>query len=225
MSDLRYRQLVTLPDGDLVDSRRASQQLFGQDERFARYDLSWRHQEPREWGEVIEHLSVAEALEAAGRMDPAVTVIEAVTRYRLTVHLDDRSRNYVAAFAWLDRTGSEWDFLVLDHITQGVDQAAADSLPTLAELESTTVKPSAPGQIERVAAALGSTSCRSTTNCFHNTGGQVGSNGHESGLPRSGLHRAGAGFEIDCARRRTRYGTTSGCGATGTTTESPRPRS
>jgi|GEM_PF-1877325 len=129
--------IATMPGGDLIDVRREAQFDEARSLAWATYSAQWGSQE-LSWAETFEGqawkgLSVGDAF-AIVRDQPALDRVAAITTFSVAASLEGKVRRYRASFLWLresegDASTSRFRFIALDHITQGVGEAAAETLP------------------------------------------------------------------------------------------------
>lgn len=145
--EIAYRDLATLPSGDVIDVRRRgrTENYNGNMISWVRYLPSWSTFEAavdkpaitRERS-VMMNSSVAEIfdLAASANEDSELQTVIAFTRYRVRVSLRGRTRDYTAAALWIPLEGSEnVSMRVVDHITQGVPEAASEQRGSFSDTE------------------------------------------------------------------------------------------
>ena len=209
--ELLYAELATLTGGDVISVAKTSHYLAEEDLRYARYLATWNDHDPG-WqrspeGHRMLSMTVAELLAEAAASDEEMLEVAGITRYRVQVSLDGRAREYRAAFLWLPaHEGESFRFRVFDHVSQGVTEAAAESLPTLerarqerseAAEEPVALRPERalrpPSGISWAAAPFGE-SCEATAQAIFQHGGFSDPSGHWSGS-----HFSHADFEFECS--------------------------
>lgn len=135
--EVLYVDLATLPEGEVVTITRSTRNLDASDVFFRHYiprwDVSGANWRNAPEAQRMLAMTVAEVFAEAGRQDPELASVERITRYRVTVRLAGKSLDYRAAFLWLPAGSQphELRFRALDHITQGVAEAAGEDLPTI----------------------------------------------------------------------------------------------
>jgi hypothetical protein len=200
---VRYLDIVDMPDGRVIDIQRRSHNrrihmgALTTDIVQAAYSPAWRTLGPAwassEWGREIYRLSVGEVLRRTGAKQAELLRVGAISAFTVTATLGGESRTYHAAFLWIagGRKGLA-SFLVTDNIVQGVDAAARDSAPPFvasngpAHLRS---RRSIKAPVTEFDAA-----CVAGTVTFTGSGNRQSATGHASGQ-----HEANAAFEIDCS--------------------------
>jgi hypothetical protein len=190
LGEVLWTELATLPAGDVIDVVPESHRDAVAGLTTVRYRASWRwHDE--DWmatdgGRQMIGMSVSDVLREVAKDDPVYAGVAAVTGYQVRVRLDERERTYRAAVLWVpgERPGQA-TFFALDHILQGVEEAAREKRPTPAE---------APLRLDRVTAQSSWGTCYSWTDTRTRPRTATGTNGHFG----SGMHYSGADFSITC---------------------------
>jgi len=190
---VRLAEIATLPGGRLIDVSRRVRQNYAIGTSAVVYAPSWSTSEvvwlDADVGVDLDRVSVAKAFSQAAEGQPGLARVRALTTYSVTVTLEGESRIYQAAFLWLpsDESG-RLTFFAIDHIVQGVGEAAREVLPygtgTLVE----------PGVLESFPAAAGTQICTGWSNTSSQTRELTGTNGHYSG----DYHRSHAEFQVTC---------------------------
>lgn len=189
--EVLWVDLATMPGGHVIDVVPESHLDQPTGVATVRYNASWRFQEA-EWAATEEGrrmigMTVAQVLPEVARELPAYQGVVALTRYRVRVKLDAREREYDAAVLWRPGTRpGDATFFVLDHIVQGVEEAARETRPVPAEV------PLDLGPIRKAAGSAGT--CESWTDTRYRSPSQTGTNGHFYGG-----HSSSATFSITCA--------------------------
>ncbi|WP_075007783.1 hypothetical protein [Stigmatella aurantiaca] len=104
---------------------------------YAQYDMDWRKGES--WlataeGQQHGKVTVGEMIRVASPQQAALAGAKSLTTYSVTAALAGKKRSYQAAFLWTGEARKETSqFLALDHITQGVAEAARENLATFEE--------------------------------------------------------------------------------------------
>lgn len=141
---IAYSDLATLPSGEVIDVLRQSrtENYNGDMVSWVRYLPSWSCFEPppdsTHERSVMLSSSVAEVFNraASAKDDPELRKVVAFTRYKVRVSLRGRTREYTAAALWIPVSGSEnVTMRILDHITQGVPEAATEQRHSFSEIE------------------------------------------------------------------------------------------
>ncbi len=190
---VRLVEIATLPSGRLIDVSRRVHQNDATGTAAVVYAPSWSTSEVV-WLDAdvdvdLDRLSVAEAFSQAAEGQPGLARVKALTTYSVTATLEGESRVYQAAFLWLpSEEGDGLTFFAVDHIVQGVGEAARETLPYGI---GRTV---GPGGIENLPAAIGNQICTAWSNTSSRTQELTGTNGHFSG----DHHRSHAEFQIAC---------------------------
>jgi|GEM_PF-5404995 len=190
---VRLAEIATLPSGRLIDVSRRVRQNDAIGTSAVVYAPSWSTSEvvwlDADVGVDLDRVSVAEAFSQAAEGQPGLARVRALTTYSVTVTLEGESRIYQAAFLWLpsDESG-RLTFFAIDHIVQGVGEAARETLPY------GTGRPAGPGGVENVPAAIGNQICTAWSNSSSRTRELTGTNGHYSG----DHHRSHAEFQVNC---------------------------
>jgi hypothetical protein len=187
---LRLQDLATLPEGEVIDVVREARQVQGAASH-AVYRAAWNHQE-HEWKNSDEgkqwRASTLDVFFAeAARRDPAFAGIEAVTAYHVKVSLAGKQRSYRAAFLWRSDGAAGRSFVVVDHLTQSLSEAAAEMLPPL----DRSIQP-APQRPAGHRTAL-MTSCQPSSDSITHSQSLTGVDHH-----LVGSHAANAGFQYSC---------------------------
>lgn len=94
------------------------------------YFASWRGvpEDPRKG--LLSGKTVREVLSLSAADEPGLRQARSVTSYRITAHLQGRTKSYRAAFFWLDAPapdGSCW--IAIDELTDQVAQALREAVP------------------------------------------------------------------------------------------------
>lgn len=191
LDEVLWTDLATLPAEHVIDVVPESRRDALTAMPTVQYHASWRWHE-EEWmateeGRRMIGMTVRDVLREVAQENAAYAGIAAATRYRVHVRLGERERTYRAAVLWRpgDRPG-EATFFALDHVLQGVEEAAREKRPTLNE---------APLRLDRVTAASTWGTCYSWSDTRNRARTATGSNGHFG----SGMHYSGADFSITCA--------------------------
>ena len=185
---VRWVEIVTMPGGNMIDMLRESSRL-GERALGVAYRPSWQLGAPRylegPGGARLDELSVAQVLAETAEHRPSAATTEAITTYRVTVRYGQRARTYKAAVLWLAHDGErDATLFLVDHITQGVEEALREQLaplepaPTAALAEKTSL------------------SCLESTNTL--TQYQTASSTDWHGFPYYGRHSAGASVQYEC---------------------------
>ena len=133
---------VTMPAPPMIDVHRSTftRQTSGEaGETRVEYIPTWNDIAAdyldTEEGRRLASLSVEQVFRELGPVQPTYEQVEAVTGFSVTVRLDGRERTYRAAVLWgPDRLepagdpGASFGAMFVDHVTQGVSQAAIEKL-------------------------------------------------------------------------------------------------
>ncbi|HKV07722.1 MAG TPA: hypothetical protein VJ725_06275 [Thermoanaerobaculia bacterium] len=196
LSQVYWLDAVTMPGGTMVDVTRSVQQTRRNgvfQTASVRYLPSWSEGqetwEATDSGQKIQSMTVAEVLAAvAKKQSPEFHDVRAMTSFKVLVELEGKSRSYGAAFLWLPASDpSRYTFLVLDNVTQGVEEAAREILPAEGAIPKNLTGPSPyetdPGP-----------TCRSWSDTTGPDYVMEGTDGHITGR-----HYSTASFRITCS--------------------------
>jgi hypothetical protein len=133
---LKFEDIATMPGGKVIDVRRDAH--YDQGLSQAAYIAEWREQKVP-WASTPEAqqfhgISAEGAFAVASEQQPQLKEITGLTTFSVIVTLEGQARQYQAAFLWVSSDSgmpgeNTRSFLVLDHIAQGVAEAAAETLP------------------------------------------------------------------------------------------------
>jgi len=205
--EIYYADVVTFPTGWVIDvtpSRHEEREsLSGGGTRVRRtteFLADWSHRDVA-WdqtstGRRMLALKLDEVIQRVGQHDKEAAATVAMTRYKVTVRLGDRTRTYRAAFFWIrDDDSGDWRARPLDLITQGLAQAAVET-----EVKGEWEWLDEPPPARRSQEDISSISGRST---FCNPNEDVESESKMSALGTNdhftGNHHSEATFKITCA--------------------------
>lgn len=189
-NEVLWTDLATMPVGAVIDVVPEGHLDQASGVRTVEYQASWSFQEDgwaaTEEGRRMIGLTVDQALREVARELPQYEGIVALTRYRVRARLGERERVYDASVLW--RPGSEPGqaiFFALDHIVQGLEEAARETRPVPGE---------APIELIPVSDASTSGTCESWTQSRTHSDFKSGTNGHITGS-----HVSSASFQITCS--------------------------
>jgi hypothetical protein len=191
----RWADLVAIPGGRMIDTVRKTH-LVGDEGRYAHYQVSWSPETPvsqdmqKQW----QAATAADVLSMASQGDPNLEYVTALTSYRVTAILNGQTRAYQAAFLWLAQDagaegGSQTPFMVADNVTQGVQEAALEALPTKRDFEAGRVPQKEPEDVATKAV------CRASSSTTFSSPHDQDSNAHVTG----GFHHSDPDFQINCS--------------------------
>lgn len=143
--EVQIVDLTTMPRGRVIDMRRQTQSHAEVSEKgevtsrrtTVQYWPEWRTLEPA-WQVHPETAftsatTLDQALSLRAEQDPIFRNTQAVTSYDVEVFLAGETRNYRAAVLWFKAQNQpvwdRFDLLVLDHVTQGVENALRERIP------------------------------------------------------------------------------------------------
>lgn len=201
-----WLDIVTMPDGRLIQVERKAHSTTREDgsssERveyvptWTTKEADWRlHPKTSKAAEV----SLAEAFRILEEDDPKFLQARALTTFEVTVSLVEDERTYRAAFVWFSPqerpTWTTFDLLVLDNVTQGVEQALEESIPVEGREFPAPTLSSKPGGRGSTATLAPRETCVANSSSGSFTDQGSGYNSHFSGR-----HYAygGFGFVCDC---------------------------
>lgn len=188
----RWADLVAIPGGRMIDTARKTH-LVNDEGRYAQYQVSWSPNTPtsedmrKQW----QAATAADVLSMASQGDPNLEYVTALTSYRVTASLNGETRTYQAAFLWLapEAGADSQTFMVADNITQGVQEAALDALPTKRDFEAGRIPQKEPEDTSAKAV------CRATSSTTSFSPHDQDSNAHVTG----GFHHSDPDFQITCS--------------------------
>jgi hypothetical protein len=141
LDEMLWTDLVTMPGGKVIDMLRNVRTNGVTGEARVSYDPTWRVAEEN-WLQAPEGRDLltmrADAVlrtvsQKAQRSE--LSQVLAVTGYQVTAILGTQRRTYQAAFVWVPALeGTDAAFVVVDNITQGVEEAAREPLAPLTDL-------------------------------------------------------------------------------------------
>jgi hypothetical protein len=195
---LRWLDLATMPSGRMIDVTREVLQNEYVGAGGVSYRPSWSEGDGA-WVQSSEasgmrRLTASAALERlAAEQSPELAAVSAITTFRVTATLGGESRSYQAAMLWVPaESRDQRRFFPLDHISQGVEEAAREELPALRDpdllswgIDEDDHNLTAPPQ------SATCTSFTSTTNQGYHSEG--------SANHAWGKHEGNASFRIVCA--------------------------
>ena len=189
----RWADVVSVPGGASLEVVRSVSENSYMKRVGVMYEPTWAWK-AQAWNSPEERkqlgsMSIADALRLVAAERPQLLEAEALTSYRVTVEMSGRSRTYRAALLWLpggDPT-AERTFVVIDSVTQGVEEAAREALT-----------PANRGDFEMLIEELGSHNQKVTCASSSSTTGKVDSSSSTNGH-RTGSHFSRVAFDIKCA--------------------------
>jgi hypothetical protein len=199
---IRWLNIVTMPDGRVVDTLRQTHHEsssiggFKTASNTVTYVPKWRTLNAdwlkAPWGPSIKGMSVAKFLGRAAADQPEMSQVRAITSYTITASLAGESRTYRAAFLWI-ATGKEQEmsFIVADNIVQNVDMAVREIVPLIQQNPSSSLRMVAPPRTKLTPA---SASCTPEAQSFQGSAQKTDAGDH-----LSGAHSSQASFEISCS--------------------------
>lgn len=193
---IRWLDVVSMPEGWVVNMNRAYKTNKNLNERRVSYEPSWGDQEAV-WMNAPEaaelpHLSIAEVLAASSSETEALSQVTAITTYSVTVTFGDQTRSYWAAFLWVPseaEEGFDTAFIVVDNITQGVEEAVREATAPLLDRNFLSLT----GDLKMPSDVPTKASCPSGVQRFSRNGYASGSNNHFSGV-----HYSQVTLYVDC---------------------------
>jgi hypothetical protein len=188
---MRWLDVVSVPGGASLEIMRNVRENGRTGWMGVTYEPTWAWKS-KAWNspdekEKLRGMSIADALQLVANEQPQLLDAEALTSYEVTAEMAGRSRTYRAALLWLPiASGAERTFIVVDSVTQGVEEAARETLPPTGQGDLRAA-------IEGLESLDSKVTCTSSSSTTQKVSADGGTNGH-----RSGSHLSRAAFEINC---------------------------
>lgn len=190
--EVLWLDAVTMPGGRSLDMAREKRTNGNTGVERVVYRASWRkadsYLQTSAEGARLGVMKISDVLSAVKGAQASLSEVLAISLFRVRIEMNGRSRSYKAAFAWVPATeGQDAAFVVFDNVSQGVEEAARESVAVLQDLSFLNERPEGDGVPSRAVC----TATSSTTNQ-----GYVGSgsSGHVSGS-----HNSSASFRVVCS--------------------------
>ncbi|MCP4594541.1 MAG: hypothetical protein GY842_27735, partial [bacterium] len=132
-----FTDVVTMPGGLMVNVLRSRHTYTNTGEVTLLYITKWTEEEAQPFtdseGRPLDTMVISEVCDVWVKQgSPEMAAVELITSYRVTVSLRGEQREYQAAFFWnVSASPGDINFLVMDHITQGVAEAVKELEPPI----------------------------------------------------------------------------------------------